>query len=106
MFVAVPEKRNRWEGKFAAAILAAGVGLSVCTPVAWAQQQDAPAEKAVRQACTSDFRSLCSGVRPGGGRILACLQKNEAKLSSGCRQALANAKAAKSNDTESATQPK
>ena len=27
----------------------------------------------VRQACSSDFRDVCSSVSPGGGRIIACL---------------------------------
>ncbi len=46
----------------------------------------APADDA-REACRADFQSLCAGVQPGAGRVLACLKQNSAELSSGCRQA-------------------
>jgi Cysteine rich repeat len=47
---------------------------------------------AIRQACAADYQSLCSDVQPGGGRILACLRQNVAKLSPPCQKALAGAK--------------
>jgi hypothetical protein len=36
--------------------------------------------------CASDIQSLCAGVKPGGGRVLACLQSHVAAgdLSVGC----------------------
>ena len=36
--------------------------------------------------CATDIQSLCAGVKPGGGRILACLQSHVAagNLSVGC----------------------
>jgi len=36
--------------------------------------------------CTTDIQSLCAGVKPGGGRVLACLQSHVAAgdLSVGC----------------------
>ncbi len=37
--------------------------------------------------CTDDLRSLCKDVPAGEGRLLACLQKNEDKLSQRCKQA-------------------
>lgn len=47
------------------------------------------ADTAVLQtACRSDFQALCKGTKPGGGRIIACLQKHSDKLSDGCRAAL------------------
>jgi hypothetical protein len=42
----------------------------------------------VRQACSSDFRSVCSGVAPGGGRIKQCMVDNFDKLSDGCKAAM------------------
>lgn len=42
----------------------------------------------IRASCRMDYRSLCHGVRPGGGRALSCLAANENSLSPGCRQAL------------------
>jgi hypothetical protein len=55
-------------------------------------QQGSPDRHMIRQACEADYRSLCAGVQPGGGRIIACLQQNSDKLSPGCRQALGAAK--------------
>jgi hypothetical protein len=37
--------------------------------------------------CKSDISSLCANTEPGEGRILKCLEKNEAKVSSRCKQA-------------------
>jgi hypothetical protein len=53
-----------------------------------AQQGAAEITPAQRQACQGDYNSFCEGVRPGGGRIIACLNKNLAKLSPACRTAL------------------
>jgi hypothetical protein len=46
---------------------------------------------AQREACSGDFEKYCKGVTPGGGRIIACLQKESAKLTPACKQALAAA---------------
>jgi acetyl esterase/lipase len=46
----------------------------------------------IREACADDFKTFCSGVQPGGGRIIACLRQNFDKLSPGCRQALTAAR--------------
>jgi Cysteine rich repeat len=44
----------------------------------------------VRSACKADVEKLCADVKPGGGRIAACMKKNEDKLGEGCRQAIAD----------------
>jgi hypothetical protein len=44
---------------------------------------------AIRQACWSDYQASCAGVPTGGEAALACLQRNAAGTSPGCRQALA-----------------
>jgi outer membrane biosynthesis protein TonB len=46
-------------------------------------------KSAIRAACRSDFMANCSGVQPGGAEALQCLKSNAAKLSSGCRSAVA-----------------
>jgi len=38
--------------------------------------------------CRDDLKTLCSAVKPGEGRLLDCLGKNEAKVSSRCNAAL------------------
>jgi hypothetical protein len=49
-----------------------------------------PREEAglVRESCGMDYRTYCRGVRPGGGRGIACLKDNGQSLSPGCQQAL------------------
>lgn len=45
-------------------------------------------ERAMAQACRADARKLCPGMRPGDGRIAACLHENEGQLSSACQAQL------------------
>ena len=42
----------------------------------------------IRTVCGPDFRALCGGVMPGGGRVIACLRANQASLSPRCQGAL------------------
>ena len=39
---------------------------------------------AKRQAGQGDFAKYCPGVKPGGGRVIACLGKQKDKLSPAC----------------------
>jgi len=43
---------------------------------------------AMKKACKGDFQRFCSGVMPGGGRIIACLQSHSAELAPDCAKAL------------------
>jgi hypothetical protein len=42
----------------------------------------------VANECRDDLKANCAEVQPGQGRILECLNKNEKKVSSRCKQAL------------------
>jgi|SRR6185437_11871962 starvation-inducible outer membrane lipoprotein len=77
------------------ACVAIAAHLAGCVGIARSQTRNTPAEKAVRQACAADYRSLCSGVRPGGGEIAACFKQHASELSQPCRSALQAAQAAK-----------
>ena len=46
---------------------------------------------AQRDACTGDFEKYCKGTVPGGGRIIACLNKSADKLTPACKKVLAEA---------------
>ena len=48
---------------------------------------------ATERDCSADIQSLCAGVKPGGGRVLACLQAHVAagELSVGCSTILSKA---------------
>ncbi len=38
--------------------------------------------------CRDDLKTYCSEIKPGDGRLLQCLQKNDAKINKRCKQAL------------------
>ena len=46
-------------------------------------------ELPILRSCAADVRSMCRGIPPGGGRIIACLARNGSQLSAQCRDALA-----------------
>lgn len=61
-------------------------------PAATAAPQLSPREEMViaREACGPDFRSYCRAVPLGGGRGIACLRENMARLSPACQKVLAH----------------
>jgi hypothetical protein len=44
--------------------------------------------KSLAVVCRWDIGRLCSGVSPGGGRVLNCLRRNESNLSRECAKQL------------------
>jgi hypothetical protein len=38
----------------------------------------------MRQACSADAKKFCAQVKPGGGRILACLEEHSKEISPEC----------------------
>ena len=42
----------------------------------------------VAKECEADLTANCSGVKAGEGRLLQCLEKNEAKVSKRCKGAI------------------
>jgi hypothetical protein len=38
--------------------------------------------------CRDDLTKFCSNIKPGEGRLLQCIDKNSAKVSNRCKQAL------------------
>ena len=42
----------------------------------------------VANECRGDLQAYCSNVKPGEGRLLDCLEKNKAKVSARCKQAV------------------
>jgi hypothetical protein len=39
-------------------------------------------------ACKADVKQHCASAKPGGGRVVACLQQHEADLSPNCKTQL------------------
>ena len=61
------------------AVLVFAIGFSGC---ALAQATDQ------RGACKTDYDKYCAGTMPGGGRIVACLNKRHDQLTDACRKVL------------------
>jgi hypothetical protein len=61
---------------------------------------------ALMQVCRGDYDRLCAGVRPGGGRVLACLQNHASQLSAACGQAMPRAQSLKDGATAAGAMPK
>ena len=58
----------------------------VSTLTLFASGAFAQGTEAERQACNPDYNRFCSGVLPGGGRIIACLKKHKPELTEACRK--------------------
>jgi hypothetical protein len=41
-----------------------------------------------RAACGGDYNKYCKGTMPGGGRIIACLNKQRDQISDACKKVL------------------
>ena len=54
-----------------------------------AAAQDFTAEQ--RAACKGDYGKFCKGTFPGGGRVLACLNKQYGQLSDACKKVVTEA---------------
>ena len=63
------------------AILAAVIG---CCGTASAQTLTAEQQA----ACKADYQKYCKGTMPGGGRIIACLNKQRDQLAEACKKVL------------------
>ena len=42
-----------------------------------------------QRACRGDFEKLCPGVKPGGGRVIACLSRQKDALTPDCLKVVA-----------------
>jgi hypothetical protein len=91
--------------------LAASAFAAVAMPVPSNAQSQIPPQMrsealALVQVCRADSDRLCSGVVPGGGRILACLQGQMSQLSPACAQAMPRAEALKNGAIAAGVMPK
>ena len=74
------------------ALLAAGA-VALAAP-AFAQTTQQPAEgQKLLQACGPDIQNFCTGVQPGGGRIISCLRPHMRQLSPECKGQIVEARA-------------
>jgi hypothetical protein len=71
----------------------AALGAMLLLTGSWGARAQEGGLFATERDCSTDIQSLCAGVKPGGGRILACLQSHVAAgdLSVGCSTILSKA---------------
>jgi hypothetical protein len=75
-------------------MLAVAVGLCLLVLIAGsALAEEKGLIETVADGCKQDIETYCKGVKPGEGRILACLYAYQDKLSSRCEYALYDAAA-------------
>ena len=71
----------------------AALGATLLLSGSWGASAQEGGLFATERDCATDIQSLCAGVKPGGGRVLACLQQHVAagELSVGCSTILSKA---------------
>jgi hypothetical protein len=86
----------------------AALALGSAFAVAQTKTPEAMRSQAMRvaQICKADYDRFCSNVRPGGGRILACLSANAPGLSEPCLAAMPDAKSLASRAAAAGVMPK
>lgn len=78
---------------FAAVLFAASAAQA--QPAAQSTPETKAARQSLREACAEDVQTLCSGMQPGGGKIMRCLKDNKDKVSQSCKDAAASFRAAR-----------
>ena len=53
----------------------------------------ADAASALAKACAKDVKSVCADVKPGGGKLKACVKEHFSELSTDCQVAIVKAAA-------------
>jgi len=74
------------------AVSVAAGGLLAAPVVTAADAASAPDGGEAMRACKADAEKLCSGVKPGEGRIKECLKEHRKDLSPECKKEIAEAR--------------
>jgi len=90
----IEQMRMRTFHRYAISVAMLASALMLAMPPARGQTA---ADMTIRTACRGDYTKFCMGTMPGGGRIAACLNRNERYLSPSCKNAVAKAKSQKSD---------
>jgi hypothetical protein len=67
------------------------LSLALLSGAAMAADAGKGASGPIRGACKSDVAQLCKGIKPGAGRIAACLKEHKDQVSDTCKSALKEA---------------
>jgi hypothetical protein len=73
------------------------VAATAVSNAAGVRAQDLPFQPTPEQraACETDYNKFCLGMIPGGGRIIACLDRQHDQLGESCRKLVDASKASK-----------
>ncbi|MGV2064500.1 cysteine rich repeat-containing protein [Agrobacterium sp. 22-226-1] len=74
------------------------IAVMVFAGAAHAQGMNRQQMQQVRAACEANVRKLCSGIQPGGGKLLQCLQQNASSVSTACSTKLMEIKSARQSN--------
>jgi hypothetical protein len=77
---------KRFNSRWPRALMTAAAAVMLILPMGIADAQ-------VPSPCDDDFSKYCGDVTPGGGRLVACYEKNKDKMSGDCRAWAEGAKA-------------
>jgi hypothetical protein len=70
-------------------LLATALGLWIALPAA---AEEKPAQTQAARPCAADTAKFCKDIKPGGGRVKACLAEHAKELSKPCTERLQNKK--------------
>jgi hypothetical protein len=73
-------------------VISSFVVVSLLMATGWAQVPDSVAE-GIKKACHKELTTFCKGVKPGEGRVLACLYAFQDRVSGKCEYAVYDAAA-------------
>jgi hypothetical protein len=59
------------------------------TPAFSQDQDQAITPKSGKGACKADIETFCKGIKPGGGRLMACIKSNSDRISMECKDHIA-----------------
>ena len=70
----------------------AALGAALLLTGSWgARAQELGIFDQAEHTCNTDVQALCAGVKPGGGRVLACLQSHLSEINTNCSSVLSKA---------------
>lgn len=87
------------------ALLTAGVVALAAPAFAQTATQQPTEGRALLRACGPDIQNFCSGVSPGGGRIIGCLRPHLRQLSPECKGQMVEAHARRQQQMQPQQQP-
>ena len=78
-------KRARMRSNEGSSTRAATIGMALGAALLFAFSAAHAAPSALAKACAKDVKSVCGDVKPGGGKLAACMKEHFSDLSTDCQ---------------------